>query len=219
MDPMSIIKEHFADRMGWTDLRIGHGGYRVIASKKGDRTSIIEPVMVAGRSAGAWRGWVKLNRPEHTAMQGPLPIGWNRYILMVGMAPDDETVWWVAMYDAEVLRPLEWEAMSDGRWYRLSPEAARPGLIAIIDLLQQPLFAPGDLAADAPDAPVVTILKETIDAGLALLLDDGEIKRLDGEYLAHLLTRELPRVLLNVAKWREVRVAQSYSYQKSKAKA
>lgn len=220
MDILELLEEHYADRHGWGDIRLSEAspeGRRAIGIAT-DHRDIIDAVPVGGRSAGAFRGWVKANRAEMRAIRSPIAPGFHRYILMVGFAPDDESVWWCALYDAEVLARLDWEVMEGGAWYRLAPDEAQGALLppGIIDMLQQTL----DLNVPEEAASLATrdVLKGIIDAGLALLLDDEEMKHLDGDYLARLLTVDLPRATASVAKWREVRVDQSYSAQKAAAK-
>lgn len=169
---------------------------------------------VGGRNAGAFRGWVTVSRAEWRRITGPRPAGWRSFTVMIGFAPDDETVWWSSVFDDDILRTLDPEEMEDGRWLRLSPEDAAVARVAEASMLQQTLGL-----AEEHEPPVVLhddVLMETIHAGLSVLLDDNEMKHVGGPALVA-MKRRLLLAVANVDKWREVRAAQSYSQQKAAA--
>lgn len=164
---------------------------------------------VGGRNAGAFQGWVTVSKADLRRIQAARPSGWHSYTVMVGFAPDDETIWWSAVYDDDALAVAPWEEMDGGRWFRLAPEFAAEARKAEANMLQQTLgLSEGETP---PPGPAVreTVL-DVIQSGLSLLLDDEEMKHLTLANVRSVRAR-MPRVIANLDKWYDVRIAQSRS--------
>lgn len=177
---------------------------------------VINASPVGGRNAGAFQGWVTLSRAEHRRIVAPRPIGWHSFTLSIGFAPDDESIWWSALYDDDALAVAPFEEMDGGRWLRLPPEFANEALRAQVNMQQQVLGLTAE-TAPPPGPAVREVILDTIHGGLSILLDDEEMKHLTMEQLRTVKTR-LVRAMASADKWYEVRVAQSYSQQKAKSK-
>lgn len=135
------------------DLRLSEAdpeGRRILGRWTQDRQFVLEAKPVGGRNAGAFLGWVTLSRADWRRVQAPRPNDWESYTVVIGYAPDDETIWWSAIYNDDKLRVLEPELMEGGRWVRFGPEQAAKAMVAVADA--SPLAALGSVQ----ESPVPT---------------------------------------------------------------
>lgn len=222
MELQQHIREEYGDVLGIKvpgDLTASpHDptGKRFVAVA-GDETKVIEARTVGGRNAGWSRGWVTLNAGDKRRIGAGRPAGYRSYTLMVGFAPDDEAIWWSALYDDDRLDGLEWESMDEGRWFRLAPDEAAGALIKIVDMFQQLLpMEGGEPAEDKAAMESRELVLRELESAVQMAHDHKSYDHLTAEQL-EALGRGLVDgglVLLGHAlkRWR----FQSYSEIKSK---
>lgn len=139
---------------------------------------------VGGRNAGAFRGFVTLSKSDWRAIRAERPAGWLSYTLVVGFTPDDEELWWSALYDDRRLATCAAEEMDGGRWVRIYPEEADRAKVGDVDLF--PVMFPEILPVDGPTISIREDVYSRIVDGLRLMRDHESVKHLTAGQIAHI---------------------------------
>lgn len=194
--PDSAIIEHiernYSEALDIHDLTVtGERRYNGRIGVPPPARAVVNVYIVGPTNAGTYRGWLAMPKPAWGRVFSAKPEGWAHYILMVGLQPDGQSIWWSAMYDEAKVAALgydpEWARAGFGRLpaHDLTDALAAP----LVDALQVSLpwkeTAEEPIAAEpivaepiAEDGPVEAMLQVLSSYATLDTLSLGELARL-----------------------------------------
>lgn len=139
------LLEDYKTPMHWQSVRTspysGDKSHRFNVTDRDGVEMIITARVVGGTRGNSkqYREWPFASGADLRRMALERPNGFFGAFLVVGMLPNDEGIWWSALYDESILAKMRWYPVMDGRMHRIPADMARPALIHRSDLLQMDL--------------------------------------------------------------------------------
>lgn len=137
---LEYLNRQYAKQMSIFGLRVS--GDRRFTGDSNEGRIVINANLVGPNNAGDYRLWLAQSKPAWGRTFSVKPAGWHHYILMLGLQPDSQTIWWSVMYDEQGVSQsgLEPEYIRAG-YGRLRPDEVRRFIVAgPYDELQMGLF-------------------------------------------------------------------------------
>lgn len=153
VDVFDHLREDYAPALGWKHLRASDLDDLRFNATDADGTELIITARVVGGSSGnsqKYRGWVLESKPGWRRIEAERPGGFFGLLLMVGLRPNDEGIWWSNLYREDRLRGLTRYEIMNGRMSRVPESMAKAALVRKVDLLQTELF-PADPPCQHPE--------------------------------------------------------------------